>query len=276
MESIDKPIEILLIDDCSKTEIQRFHAEYVKRVGLKVIQLKENIGRAAIRNLFLKYAHYEHLLFLDCDSLIIRNDFIETYLKGILNHPNAVICGGRIYPKEKMPRSQHLRLKYGIKREQQTAKQRKVKPYASFMTNNFVVPRNVFQDHQFDEKLMGYGHEDTLFGFELQKNKIQIVHLDNEILNGDIESNVVYIKNTENALLNLTVILKLIASSDEFIQDVNLLRVYFKYKFLHPVLSFLFFLFKRQIRFVLSKGWVSLWLFDFYKIGYFNQMYRGG
>jgi len=48
------------------------------------IQLDNNIGRAKIRNLFLKYAKYDYLLFLDCDTFIISDDFVAKIYIGYM------------------------------------------------------------------------------------------------------------------------------------------------------------------------------------------------
>ena len=74
---INVPTEIIVIDDCSnlfKDENQKVSKD------AKYIELSENIGRAKIRNRFLEYAKYKFLLFLDCDSLVVKNDFLLKYL----------------------------------------------------------------------------------------------------------------------------------------------------------------------------------------------------
>ncbi|MDC3337029.1 glycosyltransferase, partial [Flavobacteriales bacterium] len=69
--------ELLLIDDASTA----FVVENSELHNVtKLIVLDQNVGRAQIRNLFLKYAKHDYLLFLDCDSLVENKDFIENYL----------------------------------------------------------------------------------------------------------------------------------------------------------------------------------------------------
>ena len=61
------------------------------------LRLAENIGRSRIRNLFLKYAKGDWLIFLDNDSLVPSN-----FLKNYLLHEGGkadVIVGGRVYDK---------------------------------------------------------------------------------------------------------------------------------------------------------------------------------
>ena len=47
-----------------------------------------------------------------------------------------------------------------------------------------MISKTCFEQISFNEDLQGYGHEDTLFGYELDKKNIQIHHLDNPVLNG--------------------------------------------------------------------------------------------
>ena len=74
-ESCKEEIEIIIIDDASDIEIVKKNRE-IKHLCSKFIVLERNVGRSAIRNLFIKEAKNEHLLFLDCDGLVIVNKFI--------------------------------------------------------------------------------------------------------------------------------------------------------------------------------------------------------
>ena len=135
------------------------------------------------------------------------------------------------------------------------------------MTNNFLIRTKVFEAIKFDESLVGYGHEDTLFGFELKKNNVQIVHIDNPILNGDYQENETYLHQTEKGISNLVQMLKYKNYDKNLIEDVTLLRTYYKlYTFRKPI-KIVFRLCKPVIKYFLAKGFVSLYLFDFYKLG---------
>ena len=78
--------------------------------------------------------------------------------------------------------------KYGSLREQSSVEQRNLKPYHSFMTNNFLIPKSIFLAIRFEEALTQYGHEDTLFGMELQRRGVPIVHLANPLRHGGLEA----------------------------------------------------------------------------------------
>ncbi|HEY0261442.1 MAG TPA: glycosyltransferase family 2 protein, partial [Chitinophagales bacterium] len=194
--------EIILIDDCSQKfkEKNRYFDKLSSRIHF--YELSENIGRARIRNLFLDYAKFDYLLFLDCDSLVEKNDFLATYFE-VIKQESLVVCGGRVYPKERPERAKLLRWKYGVFRESQTAEVRKLNPNKSFMTNNFLIHKSVFQQIKFDERIRQYGHEDTLFGLALQKKNITITHIENPIVNGDIETNSEFLRKTKESIVSL-------------------------------------------------------------------------
>ena len=265
-KQLDCPSEIILIDDCSKMTFRKANIDICSKEIY--IQLDKNIGRAAIRNRFLDYANYKHLLFLDCDVVVLSNDFLIKYVETIKTHPNNLICGGKKYldspPKEK---AKMLRWKYGVTRECKSNEERSVNPNKSFITSNFVIPRSIFDTIKFDERLSEYGHEDTLFGYELKKRNFKIIHIDNPVLSEDLVNNIDYISNTEKAIGNLVQILEIVNYNKEFIEDVKLLHMYYKLYKVRKFTEIIFLLFKPLIKYTLTKGYVNLYVFDFYKLG---------
>ena len=259
------PVEIIIIDD---------HSTSFKEVNKKAaanwiyVELTENIGRSKIRNLFPVYSKYEHLLFLDCDSLIIKDDFLQTYLEILKDRPEVVV-GGRVYDKNKPDRNKMLRWKYGTLRESKTASIRSRHPNESFMTNNFLIKKEILEEIRFDERLLNYGHEDTLYGFSLKKKNIPILHIENPVLNGDIETNVEYLEKTNEGVKNLIRILQFVNWNKDLINDISLLRFYNKVKKGKWMIYISFLLFKPFIVLLFKKGYINLKLFDFYKLGLF-------
>ncbi|MDA3905329.1 MAG: glycosyltransferase [Bacteroidales bacterium] len=272
LSSTEVPMELILIDDCSSEEFKQLNESSCK--NHTYIELDKNIGRARIRNLFVEYAQYENLLFLDCDSLIISNDFLSNYINAIKKGTNNIICGGRIYDSVKPEKNKILRWKYGVKRESLLAKERNIQPHKSFMTNNFLIKKKILAEIKFDERLREYGHEDTLFGFELKKNDIAIKHIENPVLNGDIEDNKEYIAKTEKGILNLILIAN--NAGDDFIQEVSILRFYHKInaKKLIVFIDILFPFLKPFIKYFLVNGYANLQLLDFYKLGILIKNYK--
>ena len=270
-KQIDVPFEIILIDDCSSEEFKKINESNCKKHTY--IELEQNIGRAKIRNQFLEYAQYENLLFLDCDSIIISKDFLSNYLVALKKGSIGVICGGRIYDTEKPGRNKMLRWKYGKIRESQTFETRKLSPNNSFMTNNFLIKRKIFKELKFEERITEYGHEDTLFGFELKKRGIGIQHINNPVLNGDVEENAEYLIKTEKGISSLINVLAYTGYDTDFIQDVTILRTYerLKSKGLLNLIYMVFILSKPMLKFLFVHGYVNLKLFDFYKLGILIQ-----
>lgn len=272
IQYIEHPIQIVLIDDASKEQYRKINDAVCSKHHY--IKLDQNIGRSAIRNLFIKHAQHEHLLFLDCDSLIAQPNFIATYVAAIQKDDQNVICGGRVYPTTAPSKEYLLRWKYGRCKESKSAAQRAIHANRSFMTNNFVVRKSVLEAIGFDERLRNYGHEDTLFGFELKENNIQVIHINNPVLNGHLETNQEYLTNTEKAIENLVHILHFTNHDDQIIQDVTLLRVHNKLRGLGFLINLGFALTNSTIKKRLLRGKVNLRAFDFYKLGYLHRVLR--
>src|SRR4030042_667421 len=79
VKSLPKPYEVIIIDDCSDNKFKAINRNVCK--SFIYIELEENIGRSKIRNLFLRYAKYGYLLFIDCDSIIESSDFLLKYFE---------------------------------------------------------------------------------------------------------------------------------------------------------------------------------------------------
>ena len=259
--------EIILIDDFSENKIHTQN-ELLKNADIRYIRLEKNIGRAKIRNFFLQYAQYEYLLFLDCDSQIVNDNFLKNYLSAI-NKNTEVICGGRIYKKIKTQKKYRLRYFYGIQRECIPAEIRNRNPYQSFMSNNFLIKKEILKKLPFNEKIKGYGHEDTLFGYRLKQNSIAVLHIDNPAAHNFDENNREFLKKTEQAIKNLIFIYQNLTDKN-FGEEVKLLRTYNNLKKLHfdiilrPAASFL----SPIIKIILIKTGKTLFLFDIYKLFY--------
>lgn len=209
--------EVRVVDDASNkdlTELLNF-----KHPNYNYEKLVYNLGRSRVRNYLAKRSKYNHILYLDGDSGI-KDGFLDIYAKQILKTPNAVICGGR-YHAEKPCKSQILRYRYGLQFEEVNAEQRKKHPYKSFMTNNFIAPKQILIDIPFNEKISLYGQEDTFFGYELNKNNIDIVHINNPITHLDIDTNLTFIEKTKNSIKNL---IRLQNLHPEFIEYSKLLN----------------------------------------------------
>jgi len=275
VNNLDVPCEIILIDDCSLKIYQE--KNQITNEKIRYVLLNKNIGRAKIRNLFLKYAKYENLIFLDCDSLIIDQNFINNYLDVIKENKYDVICGGRIYDKKKPPNNQLLSWKYGLYRESKMTHSSAKKINKAFMTNNFAITKKTLEEVCFDESITKYGHEDTLFGFMLKKNNKTIKYVNNPVLNGNIETNSNFLSNTERGIQNLSDILEKNNYDPDFIKYVKILTFYNKLKLcrMSNVYNVFFYLSKPLLKSMLISGFfASLFIFDIYKLGVLVQLQK--
>lgn len=265
-------VELVCIDDGSSPEyIERNRP--VEKMG-KYIVLGENVGRARVRNLFLEHTQGEWLLFLDNDSEVPAN-FLQTYLSALsTRHSSGVVVGGRVYDERGNDREHRLRYLYGTRVESRPASVRSRYPYKSFMTNNFVVQRNVLEQIGFDSRLCQYGHEDTLFGYRLEQHRVPILHIDNAVVNGYVETNGEFLQKTVEGVGSLVQIYGFMKDDDAFCRSVRLLKAYGKVKKWHlqgPVLRLFRMTRKKLENEFLSGGNLSLRKFNFYKLGTFIE-----
>lgn len=236
------------------------------------LRLGENVGRARIRNIFLKHTKGEWLLFLDNDSLV-EDDFLRKYRKCV-NDKCGVIVGGRVYDKRGADREHRLRYLYGTKVESRSVEERRKRPYKSFMTNNFMIRREVFEKVKFDPRISQYGHEDTLFGYRLEESQVPIKHIDNPVVNGYVETNAEFLHKTVEGIESLVKIYGFMWEDQRFCESVNLLRVYARVKSLglQKTVYRLYKMLKEPIESQLVSGTlVSIKLFSFYKLGMFIE-----
>ena len=263
-------VELVFIDDCSSDEYREKNSS-LEEYGT-FIKLEENVGRARIRNLFLEYAKGEYLLFLDNDS-IVKEGFLDRYVALLPDKPSAVV-GGRVYDRHSDKPECHLRYIYGVQVESTVASQRKAHPYRSFMTNNFLIHREILESIRFDERLTQYGHEDTVFGYRLEQQKVPIVHIDNPVVNGEVETNHVFLEKTKQAIHNLTLLYRYMAGDARFVESVRLLQFYSRVRkagFM-PCIYHIYRLLRRPLVSHFETGEaISVRQFNFYKLGLFIE-----
>jgi GT2 family glycosyltransferase len=258
--------EIICIDDFSELNFKHQNKPITGLSQVNYIELNENIGRSKIRNLFLKHALYDYLLFLDCDAGIISENFVKNYIDAV-HLFGDVICGGLCYQENKPPKDFVLRWKYGQRREVLSLQKRLENPYRSFKTINFLIKKDVFTKILFDERIKEYGHEDTWFGYQLKKNGVQIKHINNPVLHTQLETNEQFILKTEQSIENLIRINNM-ANDSEFEESIALLQTYRKLKSIKIVffVEIVCWIFKPAIRKLLVSGVENQALFAFYKL----------
>lgn len=260
--------EILVLEDGSAKEFVDENNTIESIKGVKHIVNEQNRGRSVTRNSLADMAQYEKLIFIDCDSAIPDNNFIKRYLD---NYAIDVVCGGTTYNEIQYSPEISLRYTFGIKVEKSSAEKRNKAPYSAFTTNNMMVSRKIFEKIRFCELLKKYGHEDSLFGFNLQLNDITIKHIDNPVIHTGIESNKIFLEKTKNGIENLLAIRNIEGISPDFFNHIRLCRHYNKMKRMHLLwtIRLAYRMFGKGLeRHLLTAKHPKLMFFNLYKIGY--------
>jgi len=254
--------EILLIDDKSEEAFVSINTDLSNKEFVNILFLEENIGRSKIRNLLFEKAKYENCLVLDCDLEIIEKDFLKKYLHYLNNN---VVVGGHIYTEtQPIEDTKYFHWYYGSKVEAQALGKRLTNPYHSFMTSSFATTKSVFDKVKFDESITKYGHEDTIFGIELKKQNIEIIHIENKVLHCGLEDYDVFINKQEKAIENLA----FLYSQSKYSKVLKELKLI---KFHNSIFNYLPINFLYNIAIKVLNKQQSLLLFKIWKIMFFNN-----
>ncbi len=265
--------EILCFDDQSATNYQQINRQLQAWPLVTYKEMNQNLGCCALRNRLAREAQYNNLLFIDSDMKIASENFLQNY-KPYYN-TQQVVYGGIIYPSHAPHHSQLLRWYYGKQREERKAEVRNQSPHLSFMSQNFLIPRELFDTVEFDERLPYPGHDDTLFGYILRENGVPVTHIDNPLLHMGIPGTNDFLDKTDRALHNLWRILSFKdIDTIDFQQYVKVLYAYRLIKKKHslPIIKFIFNTTAPLVRYQLHSNFPSLRLFDFYKLGRFSTL----
>jgi hypothetical protein len=204
---------------------------------------------------------------MDCDSEVPTSSYIQNYIPYFTSE---VVCyGGRSYKEVNQNPKEILRWKYGTEREALSAEQRNKNANYGFETNNFLISKSLFEQVKFNENLTTYGHEDTLFGLELQAKEIKIIHIDNPLIHIGLEDANSFLSKTKNSVKNLLFIDKIIEKNYPNINYSSLIRTGKKLKKwrLAPFYRYFFHLFKSTWHRNLLSPNPSLFYFDLYRLG---------
>lgn len=263
--------EIRVYDDGSENEIKKINRELQTSSGVVYYEVPHNLGRSAIRNKMAEDSRFKYLIFIDADSEIVSDEYLNNYLKNLNKH--VVICGGTVYPSPPPEDSSKLlRWHYGSKREAISAEIRNSRKGFIITSNNFCIEKELFLETRFREDIGHYGHEDTLLGFDLYKKGAVPFHIENPVEHTGLESSGTFLVKTRAALENLYFISENIVNNDaEFSRQVNFLNRYKKLISILPEVLFrkFFSVFRLKMERKLKGKNPRLRLFDLYKLCYY-------
>jgi len=261
--------EIICIEDASEICYSNEQLSQIENVVYE--KLKVNIGRSSIRNLMAKKAQYEWLLFIDADSKITHSNFINNYIKCVLENQDNnfldsehnIYYGITTYSNSCPKNDRILHWKYGTQIESKRKKN-------IFSSHHFLIKKELFdinKNHQikFDENISTYGYEDLLF---VINNNLKAIYINNPLCHIGLKKNNKFIKDTESALDNLINYSKFTHKYSEKIKIIQIAKTISMF-YLDYFIILIFKLLKNSIINNLNSKNPSICLFQFYKLGYF-------
>jgi glycosyltransferase involved in cell wall biosynthesis len=267
LEETTYHFEIICIDDASTKKFDE-HKKFNEIDNVTFTRLKENVGRSRIRNILASSAKYEWLLFLDADTLPTKSNFIEKYFNYKNTKPTIlVVSGGLAYNQSDTKIDTSLRFKYGKSRESISPQIRNRTPYTSLLMSNTLIHKSIFEKVQFSNKISLYGHEDTVFSYDLYTHKINVIHTNNPVYHTGLENNMVFINKSKIAIENLWNLYLEGLMKPEINKLLKWSLRLRKWR-IHSIFSLLYTKFHLSFEKALSKKNPSLLLFDIYRLSY--------
>ena len=261
--------EILCQDDASKSVLNSENEKINSLSNCNFTELKVNIAHRQNRNLLANKAKFENLLFIDGDSIIIRNNYISNYVSWLNDFD--IIYGGRLHPENCPSNNQKLRWKYGKFIEDKSVEKRKLAPFQSLLFNNTVIKKDCFNKVKFDSHLTKYGHDDTQLSFQLSQFNPKLKHIDNPVEHGDIDSNKEYLIKSKSSLENLIELYNEGKINNDFSRLISLLLLLNKLK-----LKYLISVFYKISDGILNRNLEgnnpNLFLYTIFRIGYLSKI----
>ena len=261
--------EILVADDGSTDEdVVRQNNAISQWPYCQYLRHTNNIGRAAIRNLLVRTAQHEWLLFIDSDMTLFRPNFLARYL---LADDVDVIDGGVVIGGDAEALRGNLRYRYEKSAEHEhTVEKRQQNPYRDFHTANFLIRRELMLSHPFDERFRHYGYEDVIFGKQLRAAHIAITHIDNPMGFCTFESNPDFVSKTEEGLHTLLLFRNELRGYSRLLTLVDSIHI----PLILSLIRLFHWLFGSLIRRNLCGQRPNLLLFKLYKLGYYLSVSR--
>lgn len=257
--------EILCQDDASKSVLNSENEKINSLSNCNFTELKVNIAHRQNRNMLASKAKFENLLFIDGDSIIIRNNYISNYVSWLNDFD--IIYGGRLHPENCPSNNLKLRWKYGKFIEDKSVEKRKLTPFQSLLFNNTVIKKDCFNKVKFDSHLTKYGHDDTQLSFQLSQFNPKLIHIDNPVEHGDIDTNKEYLIKSKSSIENLIELYNEGKINKDFSRLISLLLLLNKLK-----LTYLISVFYKILEGFLNRNLEgnnpNLFIYNIYKIGY--------
>ena len=258
--------EILFFEDGSNQEFISKNRILSQLSKVKQLISNENVGRIKARKILTNSSKYDWLLFLDADVLPKDQSFVHNYISYFKTDYDAVY-GGITYDTVIPKPNQVLRWKYGIKYEEVSSEVRNKKPFKVIFSANCLMKKSVFNKLNLPENNKTYGI-DSLIGDRLSETQSKILHINNQVIHLGLEDSATFLSKKEQASKVLLEIYheKKMNSNPEN----SLLSVFSKTKLigLNYLISWIYQVFKKQMRKNLLSRNPNMLLFQFYRLSH--------
>lgn len=210
---LDKPFryEIIVADDCS---IDAACIDANRVIGdmlhCRYLRMKQNVGRAQIRNVLISESRGDYVLLIDSDLFLCDDNYLYKYATSTADvvYGGTRIGGEGLAMVDNEANTENLKgnLRYIYEKKAEPSHRavfRQLRPNQEISVCNLYARRDIMEAHPFDSRFKAYGYEDVLFGKRLAESGIEVTHIDNPVLINEFEPNSVFVKKTEEAILTL-------------------------------------------------------------------------
>jgi glycosyltransferase involved in cell wall biosynthesis len=192
-------VEILVRDDHSQSIQLNNLTVPESTISIQTFTNASNIGRTATRAALANDAQFEHLLFLDADTLPVDDQFLSRY-NPYYSQDVDVVSGGIAYLKEKPAPDYRLRWTFGHAREARKASERQLHPYL-IVSGSLWIKKALFIAINPKEQ-NAYGL-DNLISNRLSQKKATVLHIDNPVYHLGLETNTAFLEKSIKAIDSL-------------------------------------------------------------------------
>ena len=274
---LDKPFryEIIVADDCS-TDAACIDANRVigDMLHCRYLRMEQNVGRAQIRNVLISESRGDYVLLIDSDLFLCDDNYLYKYatLTADVVYGGTRIGGEGLAMVDNEANTENLKgnLRYIYEKKAEPSHRaafRQLRPNQEISVCNLYARRDIMEAHPFDSRFKAYGYEDVLFGKRLAESGIEVTHIDNPVLINEFESNSVFVKKTEEAILTLCRFEQDLEGYSNLKTKVTTLGRYIPlslFRLWHRIM-------KNKEKRNLTGSKPSLLLFKLYKLGFFLE-----
>lgn len=274
---LDKPFryEIIVADDCS-TDAACIDANRVigDMLHCRYLRMEQNVGRAQIRNVLISESRGDYVLLIDSDLFLCDDNYLYKYatLTADVVYGGTRIGGEGFAMVDNKANTENLKgnLRYIYEKKAEPSHRaafRQLRPNQEISVCNLYARRDIMEAHPFDSRFKAYGYEDVLFGKRLAESGIEVTHIDNPVLINEFESNSVFVKKTEEAILTLCRFEQDLEGYSNLKTKVTTLGRYIPlslFRLWHRIM-------KNKEKRNLTGSKPSLLLFKLYKLGFFLE-----